>query len=151
MDADEAVRLRRAVTKLARSLNASATDEDLTPTQASVLGIVVARGPLQSAEVARVENLNPTMVSRVVSALVTRGLVNRSPDPADLRTVLLSVTQEGRAVNERVKDQRALAIRRTSEGLTAEQHEDLLRALPALEALSRLVAPNLEPARDGAP
>lgn len=136
MDADEAVRLRRAVTRLARSLNSPATDENLTPTQASVLGIVARRGPLPSAEVVKVDNLNPTMVSRVVSALVERGLMERTADPADARAVLLSVTAAGRSVSQRVKNQRARVIRSRSDALTPEQHTALLLALPALEALA---------------
>ena len=69
MDADEAVRLRRAIQRLARQFNTSATDEGLTPTQASVLGLVVGRGPVGLPELVRLEHINPTMLSRVVGKL----------------------------------------------------------------------------------
>ncbi|MBN9619683.1 MAG: MarR family transcriptional regulator, partial [Actinobacteria bacterium] len=86
MDAEQAVRLRRVVNKLARQFNGSSTDEGLTPTQASVLGLVCGRGPVSLGELARLEHLNPTMLSRVVGALDERQLLVRTPDPDDLRS-----------------------------------------------------------------
>jgi hypothetical protein len=46
MDDEGAIRLRRVIIKVARQLNASSTGEGLTPSQASVLGLIVARGPM---------------------------------------------------------------------------------------------------------
>ena len=139
MDDEQAVLLRRVILRLARSFNSSATDEDLTPTQASVLGVVAGRGPVLLAEVARVENLNPSMASRVIGALDERGLIERTPDPNDLRAATLAVTEMGRAVHRRIKERRAAVIRSSAERLTPEEHEALVQALPALESLARLI------------
>ena len=46
LDVESATHLRGVVSRIARRLNASATSEGLTPTQASVLGLIAARGPL---------------------------------------------------------------------------------------------------------
>ena len=46
MDDDGVTRLRRVIARLARQLNSSATGQGLTPSQASVLALVVARGPV---------------------------------------------------------------------------------------------------------
>ena len=43
MDDETVIRLRRVVLRLARQLNAASVGEGLTPTQASVLGIVTHR------------------------------------------------------------------------------------------------------------
>ncbi|MBE7188222.1 MarR family winged helix-turn-helix transcriptional regulator [Jatrophihabitans endophyticus] len=136
MDSDEAVRLRRVVMRLARTFNAGATDEDLTPTQASVLGLLATRGPLAISAVAALENINPSMMSRVVGKLDARGLISRTPDPNDLRAATVSISRSGRAVQSRVKNRRAAAIQHAAEGLTPEQHAALVAALPALEALA---------------
>ena len=66
MDDDGAIRLRRVIGKLARQLNASSTGAGLTPSQASVLGLIVARGPMSLADLGELEGLNPTMLSRVI-------------------------------------------------------------------------------------
>ena len=50
IDEEMAIRLRRVIGKLARQLNASSTGAGLTPSQASVLGLIVARGPLSLVE-----------------------------------------------------------------------------------------------------
>src|SRR4051794_26476911 len=103
MDTDDVARLRGVIFRLARQLNATSTGEGLTPTQASVLGLVAFRGPLGLAELTELEGLNPTMLSRVVRKLDEDGLIRRLPDPSDLRAVRVEVTPEGALVHERVR------------------------------------------------
>lgn len=141
MDTDQAVTLRRVVMRLARTFNGFATDEELTPTQASVLGLLATRGPLSISDVAAIENLNPSMTSRVVGKLDERDLIARTPDPDDLRSATVSITRAGRGVHTRIKNQRAAAIQRAAENLTPDQHAALIAALPALEALAPRTSP----------
>lgn len=136
MDSDEAVRLRRAIGRLARQFNTSATDEDLTPTQASVLGLVVGRGPIGIAELVRLEHINPTMLSRVVGKLADVQVITRTPDPDDLRSVRLEVTDHGREVHARIKTQRAEAVSRGAQQLSASEQAALAKSLGALEHLA---------------
>lgn len=136
MDAEDAVRLRRAIARLARQLNTSATGEGLTPTQASVLALVVGRGPIGLPELVRLEHLNPTMLSRVVGKLDDAGLIDRSPDPDDLRSVTVSVTDAGRAVHERIKAQRAEAVSTAANNLPAAEQRALINALDAMDHLA---------------
>lgn len=135
MDAEEVSRLRRAVGRLARELNASATGEGLTPTQASVLALVAARGPLRVAELIDMERVNPTMLSRVIGKLDQAGMVRRIPDAADQRTARVEITPEGQRINERIKRQRTALVSGCVAQLPARQAAALSRAIPALEAL----------------
>lgn len=135
-DEEAVLRLRAVIARLARQLNASATGEGLTPTQASVLGLVVAYGPLSLAELTALEGLNPTMLSRVVGKLDQMGLIRRIPDPADLRSASVESTAAGQRVNRTVKAKRAAAIRVCIDRLSPEDEVGLLAALPALESLS---------------
>ena len=112
MDADDVVRLRRAIQRLARQLNASATDEGLTPSQASVLALILGHGPLSPSELARLEGLDPTMLSRMVGKLDDAGLIRRTPDPRDLRSAAISITPAGRRKHERIKKQRSAVVAR---------------------------------------
>ena len=95
MDDETVIRLRRVVLRLARHLNAASVGEGLTPTQASVLGIVTNRGPLGLTELTEIEGLNPTMLSRVVGKLDSFGLIRRLRDPDDFRAARVEVTPEG--------------------------------------------------------
>lgn len=135
MDEAEIVRLRRAIARVARQLNTSATDEGLTPTQASVLGLILGRGPISPSELARLEHVNPTMLSRVVGKLEEDGLISRTPHPDDLRSVTLTGTDRGRSVHERVKAQRSAVLSAGVDELPAAQQAALERALSALEDL----------------
>ncbi|HKE63986.1 MAG TPA: MarR family transcriptional regulator [Micromonosporaceae bacterium] len=135
MDNDSVTRLRRVVGKLARQLNASATGEGLTPTQASVLGLVAGRGPLSIAALTELEGLNPTMLSRVLSKLDEAGLVERIRDPADLRTASVRITPEGNRIHERIRNRRTAIVSECVARLPAKHADALTRALPALEAL----------------
>jgi DNA-binding MarR family transcriptional regulator len=136
VDTDEATRLRRVIVRLARQFNAATTDEGLTPTQGSVLGLVVGRGPISLSALARIEGLNPTMLSRVVSKLDENGLIRRAADPADLRSAIVEVTPAGRRMSGRIKEQRAELVARCLDRLPAEQVGQLAASLPALEELA---------------
>jgi len=148
MDADRVTRLRGVIGRLARQLNASSTGEGLTPSQASVLGLVVFRGPLSLAELAELEGLNPTMLSRVVGRLLELELIQRIPDPADLRSASVVSTPAGKDVDQRVKSQRAAVVSECVDQLTSEQEQALVNALPALEALAEALKKSTrQPAR----
>ena len=136
MDDDAAIRLRRVIAKLARQLNASSTGAGLTPSQASVLGLIVAREPLGLGELARLEGLNPTMLSRVISILQSLDLIERIPDPADLRSVSVVSTAAGRRTDKQIKTRRAAAVSRCMDQLEPAQAGALIMALPALEELA---------------
>jgi DNA-binding MarR family transcriptional regulator len=136
VDADAVARLRGVILRLARQFNTSASDEGLTPTQASVLGIVVARGPISLTELTRLEGLNPTMLSRVVGKLDGDGLIRRHSDQADQRAILVAATDAGTALHRRIRDRRTQIISACLEQLPARHSHDLLAGLDALEALA---------------
>jgi DNA-binding MarR family transcriptional regulator len=136
MDDEGAIRLRGVISKLARELNASSTGEGLTPSQASALSLIVARGPLRLTELGERERINPTMLSRVIGRLVEMNLITRTPDPADLRSVSVLSTAAGRRVDKKVKARRAAAVSECLALLPAEQVAALTEALPALENLA---------------
>ncbi len=147
MDTDLIARLRAVIPRLARVLNDTSTDQDLTPTQYSVLGLVRARGPIGLAELTELEGLNPTMLSRVVKALDERGLIERMPDPGDLRAARVAATEEGMRIHERVRDERTKVLSDCLHGLPADTAATLLGAVPELETLAEALKPRSKPAR----
>src|ERR1700719_1222761 len=136
MGEEGVIRLRRVVLRLARQLNAASVGEGLTPTQASVLGLITHRGPLGLTELTEIEGLNPTMLSRVVGKLDSFGLIRRLRDPDDFRAVRVEVTPEGEETWQRISSLRAAIISECVAGLPAEQDAALVVALPMLENLA---------------
>jgi DNA-binding MarR family transcriptional regulator len=135
-DADLALQLRTAVGRLSRQLRDTAAGSGLTPTETSVLFTIVRRGPLGMSELAEAEDLNPTMLSRVVSRLTAAGLVERSPDPADRRVVVAAATDAGVALRKLIQDERAAALGRELDRLDDDERSALAQALPALAKLA---------------
>jgi DNA-binding MarR family transcriptional regulator len=136
IDADDVSRLRAAIGRLSRQLNASVADIGFSPSQLSVLGTVARRGPIGIGELAELEGINPTMLSRVVGKLSDADLIERITHPDDGRAVVVQTTAAGRALHERVQDQRSKAIAVRLEKMPDLQAAQLLAALPALEALA---------------
>ena len=79
-----------------RRLAARLRDAGLTPAQAEVLDVLRDRAPLSLAELGRLLVCETGSPSRLVDALVQRGLVARTPSPQDRRVVSLALTEAGR-------------------------------------------------------
>jgi DNA-binding MarR family transcriptional regulator len=135
VDAETPARLRAVVGKLSRRLNSLARGSGLTPSQLSALGVIARQGPLRLSELAEVESVNPTMLSRVVAALDEAGLVRRRTDPDDRRAGLLEVTASGRRTHDRLRAERGRVLTAGLERLQSDDLVALEAALPALESL----------------
>jgi DNA-binding MarR family transcriptional regulator len=125
--------------RLARQLNEASTVEGLTPSQYSVLALIRSRGPLGLAELAELEGLNPTMVSRVIRVLDDAGLIRRRPDPADLRAARVEITPDGEQVHTHVRDVRTRVLTDCLKNLPPATAETLLAAVPAMEDLAEAI------------
>lgn len=136
MDADAATRLGRSISLLARQLNTCSTAVGLSPAQASVLGVLVRRGPLTPSALAEIEGINPTMLSRVVGKLEAMELIHRSSDSNDQRSVRLEATPSGRRADARVKAERARLVSGCLEALEPGDAETLSAAVDSLERLA---------------
>jgi len=139
MDDEDVIRLRRIIVRLARQLNASSTGEGLTPSQPSVLGLIVARGPLSLANLGNLEGLNPTMLSRVVGRLHATNLITRSPGSSDLRTASVTATATGTLTGKRIQEQQRAVVSRCLELLDNSRETVLIEALPVLEELAGML------------
>jgi DNA-binding MarR family transcriptional regulator len=135
IDTETPARLRAVVGKLSRRVNGSTRGETMTPSQLSVLGSVARQGPLRLSDLAELETLNPTMLSRIVANLDESGLVHRRCDPEDRRAGLVEVTAAGRRTYDRLKAQRAKVLLDGLHELDPRDVAAVEAALPALEHL----------------
>jgi DNA-binding MarR family transcriptional regulator len=138
LDTATATRLRTVLGRLSRQLRttAASTDAGLTPTKISVLLSVDRRGTTRISEVAELEALNPTLLSRTISTLVDAGLLDRVSDARDRRTAWVEVTDEGHRLAERMRRERTEVVNRGMSTLPAAERRILEQAIPALEALA---------------
>jgi DNA-binding MarR family transcriptional regulator len=133
---DEAARLRAAVNRISRRLRPTTAGAGLTPTQISVLETVSRRGPIRLSDLATVEDVNPTMLSRVAGKLEELGLIRRHQHPGDGRASLLGLTERGERVLERMRSERTDQLSVELDALDEVARHRLLEALPVLESLA---------------
>jgi DNA-binding MarR family transcriptional regulator len=138
LDAATAARLRTVLGRLSRQLRttAASTDASLTPTKISVLLTVDRRGMTRIAEVAELEALNPTLLSRTISTLVDAGLLDRVSDAGDRRSAWVQATDQGHRLAERMRRERTEVVNRGMSALPVAERRIVEQAIPALEALA---------------
>lgn len=133
---DEAVsRLRVVLGRITRQVDRQTSGGELTKTQFSILTTAVRCGPVRVSEMAEIETLNPTMLSRLIGKMEDAGLLRRSAHPDDGRAVVVSATPEGIALHSELRDKRTRLFADYLGQLPEADTRDLLAALPALEAL----------------
>lgn len=134
---DSAARLRMAVVRTARRLRQEAATEagELTPTSAAALATVERHGPLTPSELAAIERVRRPTATRVLRVLAEAGLVERTPDPADGRSALVSVTAAGRERLRRLRGRKNAYLARRMRDLPEEDLRTLERATEILERI----------------
>jgi DNA-binding MarR family transcriptional regulator len=134
-DAELAARLRVAIGRLARQLRQSQPG-GLTATQLSALVSLDGRGVLRLSDLAAVERVTPSTLSRIVASLEDQGLVLRSTDPDDRRSSLVEVSPRARALLSALREERTLVLAQRVAGLSRPARQALAAALPALEEMA---------------
>jgi DNA-binding MarR family transcriptional regulator len=135
----DAARLRVAVLRLSRRLRKHDL-AGLTPSQLSTLSSVGALGPVRLGDLAGVERIAPSTLTRLINVLEDKGYVRRDAAPGDARAYLVSVTAEGREVLEAIKQEATNLLTDILVTLPPDQLSALAGALPALEQLAQLAS-----------
>ena len=134
--AEDVARLRIALARITRVLDRQSRGHTITGTQASVLATAARLGPVRITELAEIEGINPTMMSRIVGKLEDAGLLHRRPDPDDRRAALVEPTAPGRELQRHVREERTRLLAEHLAALPTGHADGLLDALPHLEALA---------------
>jgi DNA-binding MarR family transcriptional regulator len=130
-----AQRLRLVLARSARRLRQQGGADALSPSQAAALATVEHHGPLTPSELATCERISRPTATKVLGNLVAAGLVERTPDPGDRRSALVSVTQAGRERLNRMRRRKDAYLSEWLSGLSASDRATLVRAATILEKL----------------
>jgi DNA-binding MarR family transcriptional regulator len=131
----DAARLRVAVLRLSRRLRKHDL-AGLTPSQLSTLASVGKDGPLRLGDLAAVERIAPSTLTRLVNVLEDRGYLLRHAAPDDARAFLVTITASGREVLAQIREEGTSMLTDNLLALPPAQLAALEAALPALEQLA---------------
>jgi DNA-binding MarR family transcriptional regulator len=118
-------RLHAAAIHLLRRLRVEDETLGISAPRLSVLSVLVFAGAKRIGELARIEQVEPPTMTRLVDGLVRDGLAMREPDPDDARAVLVRATAAGRRTLERGRARRLERLEVALRGLSPAE----LRAL----------------------
>jgi DNA-binding MarR family transcriptional regulator len=141
--AEAAARLRLVINRTARRMRQEAGTE-LSASNASALSAVEANGPLTPSELADIERIKRPTATRILRGLEEDGVVQRTPDPKDGRSALISITGEGRERLRRLRQRKNAYLARRMRELDSREIAALERAA---EILERLLEGDRAPAR----
>ena len=137
---DIAGALRVSIGLLLRRLRQAQAEGELTLPESSALTRLDRGGPATASALAKLEQISPQSMGATLGGLEARGLVERRPDPADGRRVVLSVTGAGRDVLRDKRNARTQRLAKAlSSGFTPGELRLLMAAAPLLERLAQSI------------
>jgi DNA-binding MarR family transcriptional regulator len=137
-----ATAMRISISRLARRLRVErlgfgGTETVLSDIQLAALAALERHDSMTPGELAEHEKVQPPSMTRVISVLEERGLVKREPHATDRRQVILTVTDDGRNLVQRVRRRREAWLAQRLQELTPDERLILRAAAPILEKISQ--------------
>jgi DNA-binding MarR family transcriptional regulator len=135
------VELQAAVARFVRAFGLHQPDQTpcgqpIPVSEAHALGELAREGTLRQNDLAHRLRLEKSTTSRLVTQLIKRGWVERTPAPADGRGVLVELTQSGANAAAQLAQARAARFSAILDRVPPRQRAGVLRALEILtEAL----------------
>lgn len=124
--------LLRKANQRHRALFTQKMRRELVPTQFAALAKLHEAGPLSQNMLGRLTAMDSATITGVVERLAARGLVVTQPSPDDARLSIVDLSEEGRAVIERVIPLAHQISAATLEPLTPDEQQTFLKLLVKL-------------------
>ncbi|MFI5662862.1 MarR family transcriptional regulator [Streptomyces sp. NPDC051684] len=121
-----------SVEELVRHVRRSAVTGGLSTAASAALARLGREGPQRLTDLARAEGASQPNMSQLVSRLERAGLVRRTADHSDGRSVLVDVTDSGMEVFRQRRAERDQALNDLVGELTEAEQAAVRLALPAL-------------------
>ncbi|MET8248095.1 MarR family transcriptional regulator [Streptomyces sp. NPDC005202] len=128
--------LRLAVARITRRLRQAHAVGDVSLSAMSVLARLAADGPDSPGALAELERVRPQAMATTLAGLEQRGLVRRTPDAADGRRAVVTITDDGR---DMLAARRTESVQRLADVLdefSPQERRTLAAALPLLDRLA---------------
>ncbi|WP_281262253.1 MarR family winged helix-turn-helix transcriptional regulator [Acuticoccus kandeliae] len=126
--------LRKAYQRHTAIFQKLAPDPQITSVQLCVLCALAEQGPASLTTLGRATAIDPATMRGVVERLRERGFVALSPDQADRRKVLVSLTEEGAGCVSRSVSNAGEITRLTLQGLSVAEQVALTYLLKKISA-----------------
>jgi DNA-binding MarR family transcriptional regulator len=132
---DIADRLHSAAIHLLRRLRVEDKAMGLSAPRASVLSVIVFRGPVSMSALAEAEQVRRPTITRLVDGLERRGLVRRVSHAEDGRVLLVEATAAGKRLLAQGRVRRVERLMKDIAHLGVEDQRVLARAAALMEGL----------------
>jgi DNA-binding MarR family transcriptional regulator len=123
---------RLLVAVSARSL--ASVEESLTLPQFRMLVVLETRGAMNISRLGEHLDVIPSTAMRMVDRLAAAGMLERGPNPANRREILITLTAKGRATVHQATERRRTEIARVVAAMPAAERSGLVQALHAFAA-----------------
>jgi len=120
--------------RVARRLRSESRREDLGLSQISALASLM-HGPLSPTALAQIERIQPPSMTRVITALESKGLIEREIHEHDKRQSVIAITEAGRTIILEDRARRTTWLAGLLVDLTEEDREALRAALSILDRI----------------
>jgi DNA-binding MarR family transcriptional regulator len=127
--------LQSAAIHLLRKLRRADARSGLNAPRLSALSVIVFGGPLTLGQLAAAEQVRPPTMTRIVHALEAKGLVRKSANAEDRRTIHLSATMKGKRVMVEARERRVRSLTKQIGKLSREEQETLRAAIGLMEGI----------------
>lgn len=117
--------------------------EKITPVQYSILSALDQMGNVEQIALSRAVGLDTTNVADVLARLERQRMVRRRLSPRDKRRKVVTLTESGRAVLQRIDAGAARAHERTLAALKPKARERFVRDLARLVEVNKVIGPTL--------
>ena len=131
--------LHSAAIHLLRGVRQEDARTGMGPARLSALSVLVFAGPMRLTDLARLEQVKPPTMTKVVAGLEAAGLVRRRADAEDARAVRLEATARGARLLQEGRRRRVARLASALQPLDAGDLDLLARAAAILERLSAVL------------
>ena len=128
--------LHSAAIHLLRGVRKEDLKTGIGPARLSALSVLVFAGPMRLSDLARIEQVRPPTMTKVVAGLEARGLVRRRADADDLRAIRVEATARGMKLLHEGRRRRVARLAVGLEALDADEITVLSRAAAMIERVS---------------
>jgi DNA-binding MarR family transcriptional regulator len=129
--------LHSAAIHLLRGVRQEDVRTGVGPARLSALSVLVFAGPMRLTDLARLEQVKPPTMTKVIAGLEAGGLVKRRPDSDDARAVKLEATARGTKLLQQGRRRRVNRLAAALQALASDEVDVLARAAGIIERVSR--------------